>query len=368
MIFTGKLSTTGLCRDNFVTECEYRMNEREYILSLARSRTAGQPADVLMAMGDDCAVVRKCGGTVTLLSMDTMVEGVHFDRTFHPPELLGRKVVSVNVSDIAAMGGSPTLVLLSAGLPPGFDADWVQAFNQGLLDACAFYNCSLIGGDTVASPGGYSFTITILGEMEDKDVLYRRGALAGDTIYMSGRPGLAAGGLALLSAGFSADDTRFSELFVRHLNPEARLQLGRRLAARGLVHAMMDSSDGLATDLAHICTASQLGARIFSQRLHIPPALQEAAELCKADPLDWILRGGEDFELIFTAPPQAEAALFNLAQDCAVPIQAIGLMDEDDGAGLRLVLEQAADEGAGGRSEISLSYQGYDHFLQPRKD
>ena len=340
------------------------MNEREYILSLARLQPEGPPADVLMAIGDDCAVVRKGGSTVTLLSMDTMVEGVHFDRAFHPPGLLGRKVVSVNVSDIAAMGGNPASVLLSSGLPPGFDADWVQAFNQGLLDACAFYHCNLIGGDTVASPGGYSFTITILGEMEEEQVLYRGGAEAGDTIYMSGQPGLAAGGLALFSAGLAAGDSRFSELFGRHLNPEARLQLGTSLAASGLVHAMMDSSDGLATDLAHICTASRLGARIFRHSLPVPPALQEAAALCGADPLDWVLRGGEDFELIFTAPSQAEAGLQSLARDCSIPIHAIGIMDR--GAGLRLVQAQAG--GSGGNVEIPLSYQGYDHFPQSRKD
>ncbi len=340
------------------------MNEREYILDLARRQSASLHAGTIMALGDDCAVIRKCGSIVTLLSMDTLVESVHFDRAFHPPELLGRKVVSVNVSDIAAMGGSPTQVLLSAGLPPNFDERWVQTFNQGLLDGCASYNCSLIGGDTVASPGGYSFTITILGEMEEEEVLYRSGAQAGDTVYMSGQPGLAAGGLALLSAGLAGGSTFFSELFTRHLNPEARLHLGRRLAASGLVHAMMDSSDGLATDLAHICSASELGAQIFSRTLPVSDALRQAARLCGADPLDWILRGGEDFELIFTAPSQADASLRRLAQDCIIPIHAIGRIDR--GEGLRLVQEET--EEADGSRETPLSYQGYDHFRQPGKD
>lgn len=337
------------------------MNEREYILNLAEQQPAAPQAGVVMAMGDDCAVIRKCNQTVLLLSMDTLVEGVHFNRCFHPPELLGRKVVSVNVSDIAAMGGSPTQVLFSAGLPPGFDAAWMEAFNQGLLDACACYNCSLIGGDTVACPGGYSFTITILGEMKEGDVLYRRGAQAGDTVYMSGQPGLAAGGLALLSAGFATIDAGFSELIARHLNPDARLQLGKQLAASGLVHAMMDSSDGLATDLAHICSASEKGAQIFARNLPVPDALSRAAELCGLDPLDWILRGGEDFELIFTAPAEAEAALRALARDCSLPLHAIGRMDQ--GQGLRLVQDKAGE--AGESPEIPLSYQGYDHFNRP---
>ena len=314
-----------------------------------------------MGAGDDCAVIRKCGSRVQLLSMDTLVEQVHFDRRFHPPELLGRKVISVNVSDIAAMGGIPSQVLLSAGLPPGFDADWVLAFNQGLLKACQHYNCSLIGGDTVASPGGFSFTITILGEMEESAVLYRSGAHEGDTVFASGLLGRSAGGLALLEAGFSAHEPQFEELIAQHLNPTARVQLGAALAKSGLVHAMIDSSDGLATDLAHICSASQLGAQIFADQMRISDSLREAAKLCEADPLDWALRGGEDFELIFTAPPQAAAVLHELGNDCSVQIHAIGVMDK--GEGLRL-FEQ---DGTACR-ETALTHQGYDHFRRIEKN
>ncbi|NLZ16975.1 MAG: thiamine-phosphate kinase [Desulfobulbaceae bacterium] len=335
------------------------MNELEYIRSLAQQQhqwqTPVHQGSLLMGPGDDCAVIRKCGSRVQLLSMDTLVEAVHFDRCFHPPELLGRKVISVNVSDIAAMGGIPTLVLLSAGLPPGFDANWVLAFNQGLLEACQHYNCSLIGGDTVASPGGFSFTITILGEMEESAVLYRDRAREGDTVFVSGFLGLSAGGLALLKAGFSAREPQFAELISQHLNPTARVQLGAALANSGLVHAMMDSSDGLATDLAHICSASQLGAQILAEQLPISDNLREAARLCRADPLDWALRGGEDFELIFTAPPQAAAALRELGNDCSVQIHAIGVMDR--GEGLRLLEQDGV-----ACCETFLTHQGYDHF------
>ncbi len=330
------------------------MNELEYIRSLTMQRQPSPPG-VMLGLGDDCAVIRKDSQRVQLLSMDTLVETVHFERRFHPPALLGRKVVSVNVSDIAAMGGTPLYVLLSSGLPPGFDASWMLAFNEGVLAACKDYGCALIGGDTVASPGGFSFTITIVGEMDAQAVLYRSGAQAGDTVFVSGQLGQAAGGLALLSAELADTRPIFAELTAKHLNPEARVQLGSRLAASGMVHAMMDSSDGLATDLAHICTASGLGAQIFSGRIPLAESLRHAARCCQADPLDWALRGGEDFELIFTAPARYEASLQKLAHDCSVQIHAIGVMDK--GQGVRLV-----DGERGSQQETPLSFQGYDHF------
>ena len=339
------------------------MNERQIIDTIAA--LAG-PADgrLLKGIGDDCAVIASDSGRAWLLTMDTLIEGVHFDPAFHPPELLGRKAVSVNVSDIAAMGGTPCFALLSAGLPPGFDPAWFTAFGRGLAGACADYGCRIIGGDTVASPAGYNFSLTLIGEAETEQVLYRSSARVGDTIWVSGDLGLAAAGLALLSSGLGSDNPAFDRLRAKHFDPPARVALGRELAASRLVHAMMDSSDGLATDLAHICSASELGAQIFSRTLPVSDALRQAARLCGADPLDWILRGGEDFELIFTAPSQADASLRRLAQDCIIPIHAIGRIDR--GEGLRLVQEET--EEADGSRETPLSYQGYDHFRQPGKD
>ena len=332
------------------------MNERDYIADLAAASAAvpGLTRDMIRGMGDDCAVLAAGPNRVQLVSVDTLVENIHFDRRFHPPKLLGRKIVAVNVSDIAAMGGEPCFALLSSGLPPGFDEDWVRALNQGILAACRDFGCALIGGDTVASPGGFCFSLTILGEMAGDQVLYRNKAQAGDTVFISGDPGFAAAGLALLQRGQGREEAAFAPLLARHLNPEPRLELGRRLAAGGLVHAMMDSSDGPATDLAHICAASGLGARLFAQALPLPENLRAAARLLGVDPLDWVLKGGEDFELIFTASPEAEAALRDIARACDLALHAVGTMDGDD-AGLRLVM-------ADGREE-AVAYQGFDHFL-----
>ena len=326
------------------------MNEREYIADLAAGQAA---AGLIRGIGDDCAVLDAGGGRAQLISMDTLVEGVHFDRAFHPPDLLGRKAVSVNVSDIAAMGGTPRHLLLSTAMPPGFDPDWARAFNRGFLAACRDYGCALIGGDTVAAPA-FSFTVTVLGEMDADAVLYRSGARPGDTVFVSGDMGFAAAGLDLLQSGLAEKEADFAPFAAKHLNPEARVVLGRQLAAGGLVHALMDSSDGLATDLSHICAASRLGAQVFAENLPIPPPLRHAAALCAADPLDWVLRGGEDFELIFTAASENEARLRAIAQSCGLALHAVGRMDE--APGLRL----ATAEGR----EVALDFQGYEHFAE----
>ncbi len=326
------------------------MKEREYIQDLAAQADA---AGVIQGIGDDCAVLRLGKGRVQLASMDTLVETIHFDRRFHPPELLGRKVVSVNVSDIAAMGGIPKMLLLSSGLPPGFDEDWVRAFNRGFLTACTEYGCALVGGDTVASPGGFSFTVTVLGEMAEKDLLLRSSAEPGDAVYASGQLGAAAAGLALLQAGQDQDDPDFAPLFARHLNPSARVELGQKLATSGLVHAMMDCSDGPATDLAHLCAASGLGAVLFAENFKPSAALAEAARLCGAQALDWMLKGGEDFELLFTAAPDQEASLRELAAACGLPLLCLGRMDREPG--LRL---------STGGQESPLGFQGYNHFQE----
>ena len=156
------------------------MNERQ-IIEYITALTGQADEQLLKGIGDDCAVIRKDGNRVWLLTMDTLIESVHFNAAFHPPEKLGRKAVSVNVSDIGAMGGKPVFVLLSAGLPSGFDETWFQAFAQGLADGCREYGCVIIGGDTVASPGGFTFTLTVIGEAEADKVVYRSGARPGGT-------------------------------------------------------------------------------------------------------------------------------------------------------------------------------------------
>ncbi len=331
------------------------MNELQIIEYIA-AQAGPANAQLIKGIGDDCAVIRKDGTRVWLLTMDTLIESVHFNSSFHPPEKLGRKAISVNVSDVGAMGGKPVFVLLSAGLPHGFDEAWLQAFTRGLTDACREYGCCLIGGDTVASPGGLTFTLTVIGEAEADQVVYRNGARPGDTVWVSGELGWAAAGLELLSAGLAPDNRALDPFREKHLNPQARVGLGMQLAASGLVHAMMDLSDGLATDLAHLCKQSSVGARLNAQNLPGVEALAAAAGLTGSDPLRWAISGGEDYELLFTASPEDGDHLVGIARQCGQAISPVGII----GAGEGVTLIQKRIDGTS--SEIAVAYQGFDHF------
>ncbi|MCL2790946.1 MAG: thiamine-phosphate kinase [Desulfobulbus sp.] len=331
------------------------MNERQIIDHIA---TLVNQADerLLKGIGDDCAVVAKDGRLVWLLTVDTIIEGVHFDPTFHPPEKLGRKVVSVNVSDIGAMGGRPLFALLSVGLPRTFDPSWFRAFARGLADGCREYGCLLIGGDTVASPQGFNCSLTVIGEAAIDQVVYRNGARPNDAIWVSGPLGFAAAGLELLRRRLDVASPALAPLLAKHLDPPARVELGRQLGESGLVHAMMDLSDGLATDLAHLCKQSGVGARIAAWDLPISPALIEAARLTGANPEQWAVGGGEDYELLFTAAADAHDHLLALGRRCGLPFAPIGTIVE--GAGV-VLLRRGADETL---EECEIAYQGYDHF------
>jgi thiamine-monophosphate kinase len=331
------------------------MNELQ-IIEYITGQTGPADAQLIKGIGDDCAVIKKDGTRVWLLTMDTLIESVHFNSSFHPPEKLGRKAVSVNVSDVGAMGGKPVFVLFSAGLPHGFDEAWFKAFIRGLTDACREYSCFIIGGDTVASPGGLTFTLTVIGEAEAEQVVYRSGARPGDTVWVSGELGLAAAGLELLSAGLAPDNKAFDPFREKHLNPQARVVLGRQLAASGLVHAMMDLSDGLATDLAHLCKQSGVGARLIAQDLPGVETLAGASELTGSDPLRWVISGGEDYELLFTADPGDRDQLVRIAEQCGQSIFSVGTIGS--GGGVTLIQNRVD----GTSSELAIAYQGFDHF------
>lgn len=331
------------------------MNERR-IIELLGSQAAGETPDLLRGIGDDCAVIRKDRHHSWLVTMDTLVETVHFDRSWHPPEKLGRKVISVNVSDIAAMGGTPYFIFLSLGLPSDFEVRWLKRFSRGLADACREYGCFLAGGDTVRSPSGVLVTVTVLGEMLTSRVVMRDGARVGDIVWVSGRPGRAAAGLELCRRG-RGNDSVYAELIEAHLNPRPRLQLGRMLAQGRLVHAMMDLSDGLATDLAHICTLSGVGAVIDPNGFAADRSLAAAAGMLGRDPLQWTLTGGEDYELVFTAAHRKTPAIAGLAASLAIPAAPIGRIDDKQGVRIRRV-----GEGKSHGDEIDITFSGYDHF------
>ncbi len=329
-------------------------SERELIAAIARrvgpaDSGPGSHSALLQGIGDDCAVWRPDPAALSLITTDTLVEGVHFDPSWHPPHLLGRKAVAVNISDIAAMGGRPRFLLLSLGLKGNEEPGWLEQLLDGLMEASAAYQTLLIGGDTVRSPGGVMLTVTVIGESPPGEVCRRSGGRAGDSIWVGGPLGSAAAGLELCRRGFGGNPA-WQTLVEAHLNPVAQVELGRELVGRGLAHAMMDISDGLATDLAHLCTASGLGAEVTANLLPLDSLLPDAAALCQVDPLSWALSGGEDYKLLFTAAPEGEEDILKLASSGIAP-RRIGRLVSDPG--VFLLTE-------GQRREIGFS--GYDHF------
>lgn len=331
------------------------VSERECISRILR-HVRGQDREYLIkGIGDDCAVIKKDGENVLLLSTDTLIEGVHFDLAWHPPRLLGRKCASVNLSDIAAMGGKPSTALLSVGFP-GSIPSWFDEFMAGFVAVLNRHDTLLIGGDTVKSRNDLIISVTITGEGNRNRVSYRSGAEPGDLIWVSGFLGNAAAGLELCRKGLfrpEQKEGRWHRLVQAHLDPVAQIGLGRKLAESGFVHAMMDISDGLATDLAHLCRESRVGGEMQQDRIPIDTLLIEAAAELDRDPIDWALKGGEDYQLLFTTG-EAEEMEFKrfISENIDSRISCIGRITGERGVFLRT--------GDGERREVS--YLGYDHF------
>lgn len=293
---------------------------------IARIRQAvADPAELALGIGDDCAAALVPPGELLLTTTDLLIEGVHFRRDWTAARDLGRKSVAVNVSDIAAMGGTPRQIFLGLGLPADFPLVQIEEFLQGVLEASAEYGATLAGGDTCRSPGPLFISVTAQGSVPPQQLLTRSGARPGDAIYVSGTLGDSALALRQLQAGHLP----LPELARRHHHPKARVALGRRLAAAGLASAMIDLSDGLLGDLGHILTASGVGARLFPDCL----PLSESLRLALPDPMaqqQLALTGGEDYELLFTVPAAQQGAL--AALDSAGPaLTRIGVIEAEPG-------------------------------------
>jgi len=325
----------------------------EWDLIAALSREFGPaPPQVILGIGDDCAVLAGNGADYLLWTLDTLVEGVHFDLAYTSLSQLGWKSLTVNLSDIAAMGGDPGQALLSLGWPPARDRSLALEFAAGLAQAAREYGVAVIGGDTVASPGGLIVTVTLTGQVPAAQMLRRTGAQIGDLILVTGPLGEAAAGLEILRQGLALPPELQAPLVEAHLRPRPHLQAGRLLAQEGLATALIDTSDGIATDLYHICRASGVGARLPSAVVPVSPRVRAAAPHLGRDPVDLALTGGEDYLLLFTCPVEKAARLprsFSRA-GLATPLPLGRIVSGD-----RVILETPT-------GEVDISGRGYDHF------
>jgi thiamine-monophosphate kinase len=307
-------------------------------------RQAGRGRAVTLGIGDDCAVLQLPAGHVALVTTDFSLEGVHFRREFHPPEAIGHRCLARGLSDIAAMGGEPIAAFLSLALPRKLPQSWVDRFATGFLNLADKLHVPLAGGDTAESPAGVLADIVVLGSIAKGKAIRRSGARPGDRIYVTGKLGESAAALRLLLAGKKLRPADFP----RHFYPMPRIELGRMLREKNLATAMIDISDGLSTDLAHISEESGVGAEIYADRI---PRAHLKKTIGKAD-LQLALHGGEDYELLFTAPREKHVP----EKIAGVPITAIGSIQR----GKRMVL--ISETGAANE----LRPQGWQHFQRAR--
>jgi thiamine-monophosphate kinase len=315
-----------------------RLSEKKLIRQIRRSARAGR--SVVTGIGDDCAVLRIPAGHEMLVTTDFSIENIHFRRDWHTPEAVGRRCLTRGLSDIAAMGGDPQAAFLSLAVPNDCLQEWIDHFLQGLLGLAKEFKIPLAGGDTAASPDGIMADIVVVGSVPRGKAILRSGAKVGDQIYVTGDLGHSAAAIAALMQSHSAGRPRQS------FRPLPRVAVGQYLRRYALASAMIDLSDGLSTDLDHICQESHVGAELDAEA--IPRARGAAGKkgIMLNVALDFALHGGDDYELLFTSSAPIPNKI------AGVRITQIGRIKRS--AGMRLT---AAD----GKSRV-LRAKGWEHF------
>ena len=304
---------------------------------IARCFTRGT-SHTLLGVGDDGALIEPTPGRQLVVSTDTLVEGTHF-LADTDPAALGWKCLAVNISDIAAMGARPRWATLALTVPPAPTFQWLDDFARGFFACADEFGVDLIGGDTTSGPR--AMCITILGEVAAGQAMCRSGAKAGDSIWISGRPGRAALGLAHLQGRTALPEPRLADCLAALHRPQPRVALG--LALHDFAHAAIDVSDGLLADLGHILGQSGVAARLSIPGLP-PPGLER----------DCLLAGGDDYELLFTAAAALDHGIAELGEELGLPLTRIGKI-LDGPPGELLLLD------ADGRN-ITPARRGYEHF------
>jgi thiamine-monophosphate kinase len=312
--------------------------------------------DVLVGIGDDVAVLAD-GEELILATVDSQVEEVHFLRDLITPRQLGRRALAINLSDIAAMGGRPQYALVSLALPSDTDLAWVEELYHGLREEGDRFETAIVGGNMASSPERAFVDVCVLGRVHRQRVLLRSGAQPGDRVLVTGNLGDAAAGLPVaLEPDLPVTGSQRESLLARYLTPTPRLAEAAVIARSGAATAMIDVSDGLSSDIGHICDRSQVGVRLWGQHLPISSAAQRVAELTDKPAWHPALGASDDYELCFTACPEAaEALIADVREETGTPVTAIGqILPARDGRWLSL------EDGR----EIPLEATGWQHFGQ----
>lgn len=325
--------------------------EKALIAKVRRLAGKARNPAIRTGIGDDCAILRLGANRVkgqtvnsdSLITTDFSLEGIHFRRNWHPPESIGHRCLTRGLSDIAAMGGKPVAAFLSLALPRDLPQSWIYRFTKGLLALAERYDVTLAGGDTAESPNGILADIVVLGTVPQGKAILRSSAKPGDRIYVTAQLG---GSAAAIEQIRKKPKTKLNPSeYPRHFFPQPRLEIGRILREKGLATAMIDTSDGLSTDLAHICEESLVGAEVNAAAI---PRASVGKPVCQVD-LDLALHGGEDYELLFTASSGKHIP----ARIAGVPITHIGQIIR----GRKMFLID-------GNHRRELKPQGWEHFRQ----
>jgi len=315
-------------------------------------------SSIVTGIGDDAAALKISEQNILLTTCDLLLENVHFNLNFTDSYQLGRKSLAVNLSDIAAMGGTPRFFLVSLALPPHLPVEFIDDLYRGMTDLANEFDTKLVGGDTNASPDKLMIDITLLGEINPDHLLTRSGAQAGDSIFVTGTLGDAALGFFVLELDKNMNRSySHNTLTYRHLSPYPRIKEGRSIAENRLASAMIDISDGLLIDLRRILTPSKVGATILISQLPLSKEFIHYHGQFKHNKIDFALNGGEDYELLFTSPPAREKELLSLGQKLEVPINKIGEVNSSEEL---VILDQS-------QKPYLIDDQGYDHFFSPHE-
>lgn len=313
--------------------------------------------DVVVGIGDDVAVLAVDGDELILATVDSQVEEVHFLRHLITPRQLGRRALAINLSDIAAMGGRAQHALVSVALPSHTDVAWVEELYRGLREEGDRFQTAIVGGNMARSPERAFIDVCVLGRVHRDHLLLRSGARPGDRVLVTGSLGGAAAGLTVAlepELPLTASQRRF--LLARYLTPTPRLSEAAVIARSGAATAMIDVSDGLSSDVGHICERSQVGVRLSADRLPISPAARRVAELTDGPAWRLSLGASDDYELCLTASPgEAEAVIAAVQEETGTPVTAIGhVVPPQEGRWLTL------EDG----KEKPLEAMGWQHFAQ----
>ncbi len=313
-----------------------------------------RPEHVVRGIGDDCAVIELDDINCLLLTTDLLVERVHFHKSWSSPHILGRKALAVNVSDIAACGGIPRDAFVSIAVPEDVELEWLEKFYQGMTSLAREFDINVLGGDTTRSRSDLVINVALTGVVPQDEVLLRNTAQPGDIIVLTGPTGQSAAGCEILLHQHQIPDRLAEPLTKAHLDPRPHVKEGRFLATSHCCSAAIDVSDGLSSDLGHICSQSGIGALVYEDKIPLTEALRSACRHMGRDPLDWALHGGEDYVLIAAIKEASLSRLEDDAKHQGIDLFRIGILKEKPG--IKIVRRSGITEDVPAR--------GWNHFTK----